>query len=58
VTTETPTLPRGLALLVTGLLAAWARRDGRTWFFKLTGPNAAVEKEKPKFVKFLQSVRF
>ena len=40
------------------LLAAWARRDGRTWFFKLTGPNAAVEKEKPKFVKFLQSVRF
>ena len=40
------------------VLAAWARRDGRTWFFKLTGPNAAVEKEKPKFVKFLQSVRF
>jgi hypothetical protein len=40
------------------VLAAWARRDGRTWFFKLTGPNAVVEKEKPKFVKFLQSVRF
>ena len=20
-------------------LAAWTRRDGRTWFFKLTGPN-------------------
>jgi hypothetical protein len=39
-------------------LAAWARREGRTWFFKLTGPNTAVEKEKPKFVKFLQSVRF
>lgn len=40
------------------VLAAWTRRDGRTWFFKLTGANAAVEKEKPKFVKFLQSVRF
>jgi hypothetical protein len=39
-------------------LAAWVRRDGRTWFFKVTGPSAAVEKEKPKFVKFLQSVRF
>ena len=40
------------------VLAAWARRDGRTWFFKLTGPSSVVEKEKPKFVKFLQSVRF
>jgi hypothetical protein len=40
------------------LLAAWARRDGRTWFFKVTGPSTAVEKEKPKFVKFIQSVRF
>jgi hypothetical protein len=40
------------------VLAGWIRGDGRTWFFKLTGPKAAVEKEKPKFVKFLQSVRF
>jgi hypothetical protein len=40
------------------VLTAWVRRDGRTWFFKLTGPNNVVEKEKPKFVKFLQSVRF
>jgi hypothetical protein len=39
-------------------LAAWLRRDGRSWFFKMTGPNAAVEKEKPNFVKFLQSIRF
>jgi hypothetical protein len=39
-------------------LAAWTRRDGRTWFFKLTGPNAAVEKEKSNFAKFVQSVRF
>ena len=39
-------------------LAAWTRRDGRTWFFKLTGPNVAVEKEKSNFVKFVQSIRF
>jgi hypothetical protein len=40
------------------LLAAWTRRDGRTWFFKLTGPDAAVEKQKTNFVKFVQSVGF
>jgi hypothetical protein len=39
-------------------IAAWARRDGRAWFFKMTGPNAAIEKEKPNFVKFIESVRF
>ncbi len=39
-------------------LAAWTRRDGHVWFFKATGPGTAVEKEKPNFVKFLQSVRF
>jgi hypothetical protein len=40
------------------VVTAWVRRDGRTWFFKLSGPDKVVEKEKPKFVKFLQSVRF
>jgi hypothetical protein len=39
-------------------LAAWTRRDGHVWFFKATGPNAVVEKEKQNFVKFVQSVRF
>jgi hypothetical protein len=39
-------------------IAAWTRHDGRIWFFKVTGPNAAVEKEKPDFVKFIESVRF
>jgi hypothetical protein len=39
-------------------LAAWVRRDGRSWFFKLTGSKDAVEKEKSNFVKFLHSVRF
>ena len=42
----------------TRTIAAWTRRDGRVWFFKATGPTAAVEKEKPKFVKFIESVRF
>lgn len=39
-------------------IAAWTRRDGRVWFFKATGPNAAVEKEKTNVVKFIESVRF
>src|SRR4030095_902688 len=39
-------------------LAAWVRREGRSWFFKLTGPKDAVEKQKPNFVRFLQSNRF
>jgi len=39
-------------------VAAWTRKDGRAWFFKLTGPSNGVEKEKPHFVKFVQSVRF
>ena len=42
----------------TRTIAAWARRDGRVWFFKATGPSASVEKEKSNFVKFIQSVRF
>src|SRR6266550_2724017 len=42
----------------TRTIAAWTRRDGRVWFFKATGPNTAVEKEKPNFVKFIKSVRF
>jgi hypothetical protein len=40
------------------MLATWTRHDGRAWFFKLTGPSATVEKEKPNFIKFVQSVRF
>ena len=42
----------------TRTIAAWTRRDGRVWFFKATGPSGDVEKEKPNFVKFIQSVRF
>ena len=42
----------------TRTIAAWTRRDGRVWFFKATGPDGAIEKEKPNFVKFVESVRF
>jgi hypothetical protein len=42
----------------TRTVAAWTRKDGRAWFFKLTGPSNGVEKEKPNFMKFVQSVRF
>ncbi len=40
------------------VVAAWLRRDGRSWFFKLTGPPAAVEDQRTNFVKFVQSVQF
>jgi hypothetical protein len=40
------------------VLAAWTRHDGRTWFFKMTGPPGVVEEQKPKFTAFLQSIRF
>lgn len=40
------------------VVAGWVRHDGRAWFFKLTGPATVVEPEKPRFVTFLQSVRF
>jgi hypothetical protein len=39
-------------------IAAWTRHEGRAWFFKATGPTAAVEKEKPSFVNFIESVQF
>jgi hypothetical protein len=40
------------------VLAAWTRQAGRAWFFKMSGPSALVEEEKPKFVAFLESIRF
>lgn len=40
------------------IVAGWVRHDGRAWFFKLAGPATVVEREKPRFVTFLQSVRF
>jgi hypothetical protein len=57
-TTETTFSTIDIAGANTRTVAAWTRKDGRAWFFKLTGPSNGVEKEKPNFVKFVQSVRF
>jgi hypothetical protein len=57
-TVDTTFLTTDIAGANVRTIAAWTRRDGRAWFFKATGPNAAVEKEKPIFVKFIESVRF
>jgi hypothetical protein len=40
------------------VIAAWTRRDGRSWFFKMSGPAPLLEREKPKFFDFLRSVEF
>jgi hypothetical protein len=40
------------------VLAAWTRRTGRSWFFKMSGPGPLVEREKPKFFDFLRSIEF
>ena len=40
----------------TRILAAIARRDGTTWFLKMTGDDALVAEQKPAFIEFLQSV--
>ena len=40
------------------VIAAWTRRDGRSWFFKMSGPVPALEHEKPKFFNFLRSIDF
>jgi hypothetical protein len=40
------------------VLAAWTRRTGRSWFFKMTGPDPLIEREKPKFFDFLRSIEF
>ncbi|HEU0209270.1 MAG TPA: hypothetical protein VFQ78_09865 [Candidatus Udaeobacter sp.] len=57
-TDDTTFLTTDIAGDKTRTIAAWARRNGRVWFFKATGPSASVEKEKPNFVKFIQSIRF
>lgn len=41
-----------------GLLAAMVERDGKVWFFKLTGDRSLVELQQDAFRDFLASVRF
>jgi hypothetical protein len=40
----------------TRLIGAIAPLDGETWFFKLTGPDTLVVREKPAFREFLRTV--
>ena len=40
------------------ILAVILSHGGKSWFFKLSGPEELVSKEKPGFIKFVQSVRF
>lgn len=39
-------------------LAAILRRDGTSWFFKMTGPAALVSAQKGALVEFLRTLRF
>lgn len=41
----------------TELLGAIVPYNGETWFFKLLGPAALVEKEKPAFREFLKTIK-
>lgn len=47
--------PDGAAARV---MVAVVMRDGRSWFFKLAGTDAAVEGEKERYSAFLDSVEF
>jgi hypothetical protein len=40
------------------LIAAIYKRGARTWFFKMSGPDALVRSAKPSFERFLASVKF
>jgi len=40
------------------LVAAIHQKGERSWFFKMTGPDAWLEKVLPSFMKFLESLRF
>jgi hypothetical protein len=39
------------------VLAALVPWQGGTWFFKMTGPDGAVGREKPGFIGFLRTVK-
>jgi hypothetical protein len=41
----------------TRMLGVIVPRQGETWFFKLTGPDPLVAREKPAFLEFLKTVR-
>lgn len=40
------------------VMVAMIERDGLSWFFKMTGPDALVQSQKAAFLDFLKSVEF
>lgn len=42
----------------TRILAALLRKDGVAWFFKMTGDDELVARQKPAFLAFLTSAKF
>ena len=40
------------------VIAAWTRRNGHSWFVKITGPDSLVEQQKAKFFDFVRSIQF
>jgi hypothetical protein len=40
------------------MLAAGVALGGQTWFFKLTGEDALVERQKAAFLEFVQTVKY
>jgi hypothetical protein len=40
------------------ILAVIQRREGTSWFFKMTGDPKVVARQKPAFVEFLRSIQF
>lgn len=43
--------------VTTRMLGAFVAHQGATWFFKLTGPDALVAKEKGAFLDFVKTIR-
>ncbi|MDO8544856.1 MAG: hypothetical protein Q7S40_30800 [Opitutaceae bacterium] len=41
----------------TRVLGAWIPHQGSTWFFKLSGPDSVVAKEKNTFIQFLNTIK-
>lgn len=48
----------GGAKIPSRILGAIIERGGTTWFIKMTGPDALVEKHKPDFLDFVKSIQF
>src|SRR5947209_6933835 len=46
------------AVLNARTLAVMAPRSDRTWFFKMSGPPAEIEKHHAEFLKFVESAHF